>query len=287
MAAEELRQAKELMAKLMHDAAKQQVATAAAQDAVSENSQDLARAERSHQVQRKATEDLILGMKMAMDRGAALEYAGAALKKRASGRTRRSSAALAADAEKQNAFEAKFMETRALAASLFHGCQYQEAARLYTVLITSARAALNAKEAPGRDFAEAALPNLLSNRSACYMDDSDLLEDCVRDCDDCLDSLATLGREGGARGDGGASSSSSSSSNSGGGGGGASSSSSRSNVNVSAFKVLLRRAEANRRLGRIAECSRQSEALRGLARTDDEHAAAGYLSLQMAVIHVE
>ena len=275
-AAEQLRQAKEMLAKLSHDAAEQQSATAATLERVHERSQELARAEKSKQVQRKATDVIIGDMKSAMERGAALEFAGAALKKRASGRAGRISAAIAADVEKQVEFEAKFEETKRMAATLFRGNNYEAAARLYTVLISAAREALNAKEQAGREFAATALPGLLSNRSACYMDDPDLLYECLRDCTDCLDAMAHTSRE-----DGGASPLCD----------GATTPTTTVCVSpqaiVSPFKVRLRRAEAFRRMGRIEECYRQSEALSALARTEEEQAAAGYLALQMAVINVE
>ena len=242
---DQLAEAKALMAQMASRVAEQEAATATAKARVARAAHGLADAERIKKAQGTSTDAAIRAM---ISRGHVMDMRASTTNINES----RSPEAVAADVERQAAFEAKLAHTKAEAAALFDTGQLSAAARLYSVLIATVRAALNARDASARQFAKGMLPSLLSNRSACLLDDETQLEQCIQDCTDALDAICLAG----------------------------------SSTSVSPFKVRLRRAEAYRRSGRMDECCRQSVSVSSLASTDEERNAAGYLALQVSVLSV-
>ena len=127
----------------------------------------------------------------------------------------------------------------------------------------------------GCSAAARALPTLLANRSACFLEDGQL-EAAISDCTDALAAMedercSYLSQRPRPTPTDSTSASAVSA----------------VSASASAFKIRLRRAEASRRLGRLDESCRQSDVLAGLATTKEEVAAAGYLALHLRVIAVE
>ena len=165
-----------------------------------------------------------------------------------------------AKAEEAKAEEAKagFAAAKAEATAHFKRGEHSQAAAAFGELI---RWCKGGKGGPAvtpllpASFARQSLPGLLSNRAMCLIE-AGKLEECAADCDAALAAIDALGT-------------------------------SEPPPPGLAFKLSLRRAEANRRLGRMDMVLRASEACTQLAQTEDEKAAAGYLSLQCAVLSVE
>lgn len=227
--AAELTRAKELMAKLLLQAADQEAATAKARRQVELDANEVAKAEASKASEGAAIDTVLRQMTMRGDAMAFTKHAARATAVAAANRL------------------ARLEERKLHAAGLFRSQRFTEAAQAYTSIIASSHAAQHPNEAAQ------ALPGLLANRSVCWMEDGTTLEACVRDCSDALSAIDQAGP----------------------------------GCTVSPFKIRLRRAEANRRLGNMEECCRQSSALSSLAKTDDERAAAGYLALNLAIVCVE
>ena len=169
----------------------------------------------------------------------------------------------AGDPARAAAAEKAFKAAKDAAAALYRSRRYNDAADAFSTLIAATRvdsAAAGAADKHGalahlpRAFKRQALPGLLSNRAACSFELGEM-EAVESDCTDALTALKALGVA--------------------------------TPATPSAFKVTLRRAEARRQQGRMAQVRRDSEALSAMAASEEEKAAAGFLALQVAVIAVE
>ena len=151
--------------------------------------------------------------------------------------------------------QAAFDEARARAAARFQAGEYADAAEEFGRLIRQCEIPASMPD----EVKAQLLPRLLSNRAACRIELSELLP-CAQDC---VAALAVLDHTAGSDGGPG-----------------------NEAARALAFKIRLRRAEAWRRLGRLAEARSDSQALRRIASSPDEIAAMEYLAMQLAVLTV-